>query len=272
MRKLITLAAIALALGGLLVVFNGAVDIPHFKSEAQAQCQAIIGNSVWGDCKPPSGGGGSITWTPTFANTGTGGFGTSYTVTGATLGTGDIVVFVYMDISGLGAEIPTVTVAGTSATLLGTVTDSSATQITVYLATGISSSTGNVVVSASTVADIAVAGGLITGENSGSGAVTGVDNLTRGDPQQATGSVPSGGIGIAFIAAVPGATNFNPTSWTSGAVGTWTRSATMESFDGSTAICAGASTTSSGSVTASATGTSAWAFANGGIAMVTFAN
>ena len=179
MRKLITLAAIALALGGLLVALNGAVDVPHFKSEAQAQCQAIIGNSVWGDCKPPSGGGGSITWTPTFANTGTGGFGSSYTVTGATLGTGDIVVFVYMDIAGITPGAPTVTVAGTSATLLGTITDSSVVQISVYLATGISSPTGNIVVSSPTIAPIALAGGLITGENNTSGVVTGVNNLTR---------------------------------------------------------------------------------------------
>jgi hypothetical protein len=149
-------------------------------------------------------------------------------------------------------------------------TDSTNTQINVFLATGVTSGTGTIAVSGGTMNDYALAGGLLTGEDHTSGVVTGVNNLTRGDPQQATGSVPSGGIGIAYIAAVGGSTNNNPTSWTSGAVGTWTRSATMEAFDASTANCAGASTTSTGSVTASATGTNAWAFGNGGIAMVAF--
>jgi hypothetical protein len=187
------------------------------------------------------------------------------------LGTGDIVVFVFNDISGLTPWTPpSVTVAGVSTSLIGTVTDSSSVSISVYVASGISSSTGNIVISASVMNDMAVAGGLITGESVISGTVSGTNNLISGDPQQATGSVPSGGIGIAFIGAVPGATSFNPTSWTAGATGTWARSATMESFDASTAACAGASTTSSGSVTASATGTNAWAFSTGGIVVATF--
>ena len=202
----------------------------------------------------------SISWTSTFANTGTGGFGSSYTVSGATLGAGDIVVFVYLDIAGLGAETPTVTVAGVSASLLGTVTDSSDTNISVFLAANVNSATGNVVVSASVIADIAVAGGLITGENP-SGTVTGTNNLTQNDPQQATGSVPTGGIGIAFIASGGSTTNLDPTSWTAGATGSWARSATLESYTSGDACCAGASTTSTGSVTASATGNSAWALA-----------
>ncbi len=129
--------------------------------------------------------------------------------------------------------------------------------------------TGNVVVSASVIADIAVAGGLITGENP-SGTVTGTNNLTQNDPQQATGSVPTGGIGIAFIASGGSTTNLDPTSWTAGATGSWARSATLKSYTSGDACCAGASTTSTGSVTASATGNSAWAFGNGDIAMVTF--
>jgi len=199
----------------------------------------------------------AISWTPTFANAGTAGFGSSYSATGQTLGTGDIVVFIFNDISGLTPWTPpSVTVAGVSTSLLGTITDSSSVSISVYIASGVSSSTGTIAVSSSgAMANLALAGGLITGESLISGTVSGTNNLISSDPQQATGSVPTGGIGIAFIAAIGGSTTRNPTSWTAGETGTWTRSSAMEAFDSTIAECAGASTTSSGSVTASATGT-----------------
>jgi hypothetical protein len=215
----------------------------------------------------------AISWTPTFANAGSAGFGSSYTASSQTLGTGDIVVFVFNNIGGLSPWTPpSVTVAGVSANLIGSVSDSSNLSISVYLASGVSSSTGNIVVSATVMGDIALAGGLITGESPVSATVTGVDNLGQSDPQQATGSVPTGGIGIAFIAAAGNTTSPLPTTWTAGEVGTWTASSTMEAYSAGNAACSGASTTTTGSVTASAAGAVAqsWAFGNGGIAMVTF--
>ena len=218
----------------------------------------------------PSGGG--ISWTPTFAVANSAGFGSTINATGLTLGTGDILVFLYLDIAGLGPFTPTVTVAGVTASLVGTVTDSTDTQINVFFAAGVAPGTGTIAVSGGTMNDYALAGGLLTGENHTSGVVTGVNNLTRGDPRQATGSVPSGGIGIAFIAAAGNTTSPLPTTWTAGATGTWTGSSTMEAYTSGDAACSGASTTSAGSVTASATGSvgQAWSFGNGGIAMVAF--
>ena len=125
-----------------------------------SQADAQLGmTGVGGGGFGPSGGG-SITWTPTFAVANSAGFGSSFNATGLTLGAGDILVFLYLDIAGLGPFTPTVTVAGVTASLVGTVTDSTNTQINVFLATGVTSGTGTIAVSGGTMNDYALAGGL----------------------------------------------------------------------------------------------------------------
>jgi hypothetical protein len=103
----------------------------------------------------------AISWTPTFANAGTPGFSSTYNATGQTLGTGDIVVFVYEDIAGLTpCAASSLAVAGVSASLIGTITDSSSTSISVYLAVGVNSATGTIAVTnTGGMGDIAIAGG-----------------------------------------------------------------------------------------------------------------
>jgi hypothetical protein len=157
----------------------------------------------------------AVTWTPTFGAGANNGFSTAtQTFTGLTLGTGDIIVCVYLTQNTSGTPPSAVTVAGKSATLIGSCAAGGgpAGLASVWLATGVTSATGSIVVTAGSVISIVgIQGGLLVGENAATVAATFNNPTAHGDPQTISVTIPSGGISLVFI--VNQADVGIPTTW-----------------------------------------------------------
>jgi hypothetical protein len=254
MRKLITLVAIAL-LGGLLVVFNGAVDVPHFKNAAHAQGPTnCIGCGFWGDAKTPSGGGGaSIAALTSTTNAGGPTSCPGNIATNITFSSGLVVLGVTADIDG-GFNTPTgFTINGVSATQIGsTITDSSSTVVQMWYASGVAAGSGSVAVACSVaIGNAAISLWTITGNSSGTPTANSSFNglsSTQADPQGPLPSltVASGGVAAIYMGAVFHAATTNPTTWLIA-----TRDATAENANssGNTVAEAGAHISASGTYT-----------------------
>jgi hypothetical protein len=179
----------------------------------------------------------AIALTPKGAFAFNGAFGNSpQTITGAALGTGDILVFTWGDFGSPGS----VTVDGVTATSLGATANANGQA---WLATGITNATGNIALGA-TLNFVGANWWLITGEAAS-------PTFTSSATNAVSGTVPASGVGVsAAFDTVGGSTNRNPATWT-GVTG----STTVEAQDltGNGLNASGGSTTSSGALTATAT-------------------
>lgn len=206
----------------------------------------------------------AATWTGTGAGGFDGGFATStWTITGATLGVGDIYLFVFVE-AGNGRTL-TVTIDGVSATLVDTVQSNTGNDsLSIYKA-ACSNATGNIVISDAFVfATVSANWGLATGEGTPVATYAIGGNGTTQGP--VTGTVLSNGVGALCIASMFGNAG-NPSTW-SGA----TRIAAMEGgvATGNASGCSGATVTSAGAVSATVTGGSGWNFTNNIMALLAF--
>lgn len=218
----------------------------------------------------------AITVTPLGANSVDGVFGGTSpwaAGTGVTLGTGDIVLFVYSETN---VTVSGVTIGGVTATKIG---DSGAPGSantyngSAWIAKNVSTSTGNISISTSGSYNMVGANWyLVTGEDNTSGAFTNVnhDAFDGTNPSLITATVPSGGVGLVSLGAgIFGATTRNPTTWTSCVA---SGNTTLESIatTGNAMNVAGNYTTTSGSVSPGASGTNSYAGACTQMMMVTF--
>lgn len=208
----------------------------------------------------------TIAYTGTFGAASNDSFSTgTHTYSGLTLGIGDIIVWTWND----NAVTQSITVAGISATRLGT-SGGTHIELSVWLATGINSATGSVVVTSAgafSLAVVAVCGGLLTGENSSTPTTT-LATIGGADPQSIAGIIPASGAGIWCVTAE--CTTGNPATWTN-----VTRDSATEASiaTGNSASIASAHTFTSGNVTGQVSGGgggNGYGFATGAIGVVTF--
>lgn len=160
-------------------------------------------------------------------------FGNSpQTITGATLGVGDIVIFTWGDFG----SPATCTVDGITATSLGTSANGT---LKAWLASGVTHTTGNIALGA-TLNLVSANWWLISGLDT--------PTFTSAASKTVTGTVPSGGAGIAAaFDSVGGSNNRNPAGWT-GVTGSTTVEAQALTNNG--ICCSGGSTTTAGALTA----------------------
>jgi hypothetical protein len=128
----------------------------------------------------------------------------SWTITAATLGVGDIYLFLYAE--QVGTTVPTVVIDGVTATQVGTTLHGTNTgNMSIWKAT-VTHASGNISISsASSYATLAASWGLITGN--GAPTLTSVETTgAAASPGQGpiTGTVPANGVGVIAIGATFG--------------------------------------------------------------------
>lgn len=202
------------------------------------------------------------------ATNGAGSSGTSWTAgSGVTLGTGDIVVFTFTESSGAVAN--GVTVGGSTASLIGA---SSSTFAKAWLAIGVSSPTGNVVVSyAGNFQYVSANWSLITGENTSpvftSNSYTA---FNAPSPLSISGTVSVGGTSLVAAMSTVFGTDPNPVTWTNCVTsGNLTLEASFTT--GNKIDASGNYSTTTGSVTITGTGTGSFSGTVAEIMMLAFA-
>jgi hypothetical protein len=200
-----------------------------------------------------------LSWIGTDAQAINNGFGTTATFTGRSIGAATASDTVTLFIADDEHRAKTsVTIGGVTATQRANTGD----QASWYTATGVSSSTPTVVITAAAgFGEIAIALGWIPGSGHTFGTPGVLAAGFRSDPQQVTATVAANGVGIAGIYSE--VTGKLPLSWTGG-----TRSAASEASDGTgnTITVGAASTTTAGSQTLGASGTSS--LTNSAMAMI----
>ena len=192
-----------------------------------------------------------------------------WTITGATLGTGDIFLFLYAaGYAGITGDI-SVTINGNAATLLGSAISIGSDAAMVWTAAN-TGSTGNIVIaSTSTFGDMAANWFVITGEGTPT-LTTFEGNFAQFDPQgPVTGTIAFGGVGIvaAFGDTLSGTPL--PMTWS----GATSAGSTMEAYGsgGNNIACSAASVSSAGSASVEASGsTNAMNFADAALLMLAF--
>jgi len=207
----------------------------------------------------------AATWAATGTNAGgfDGGFGSgAWTVTSATLGIGDIYLFLY-DEQTSGTPVPSVVIDGVSATQVGSSqTNAGNDRASIWKAT-VTHTTGNIVITPGTIfATVAANWGLITGN--GAPVQTNVQNSGVTTQGPITGTVPTNGVGVCSMGGRFG--NGATTSWTGATVNTH-----MEGGIGTSnsSGVTGAVITAAGASSATASG-SQWDFGNNFMAMLAF--
>lgn len=202
---------------------------------------------------------------------GAGSSGTTHTITGVPLGTGNIFVFVTGDSNNPGAR--SCTVGGVTATLVGTSSDDNTFG---FYAQGVNVATGNIVIGHGF--NWFLEGAiwfLLNGEDPASVSwITPISLMASNgiDPVSITGTIPAGGVGLSCLGATLLGGNTNPATWTNCVT---SGNTTLEDFVGTGNLMsiAGNYSTNSGSTTISAAsnGVSSYAFRDLEMMMVTFA-
>jgi hypothetical protein len=204
------------------------------------------------------GGVTPLTWIGTDAQAINNGFGTTATFTGRSIGAATASDTVTLFIADDEHRVKTsVTIGGQTATQRANTGD----QAVWYTATGVSSSTPTVVITAAAgFGEIAIALGWIPGSGHTFGTPGVLAFGFRSDPQPVTATVAANGVGIAGLYSE--ITGQLPLSWSSG------RAAACEASNGTgnTVTVGAASTTTAGSQTLGASGASG--ITNAAMAMI----
>jgi hypothetical protein len=220
----------------------------------------------------------AIVTTPAFAASGSLGFGSGPVSTTGNIGTGDFICFCFYAGGSSSEAYPATTFSagGVSGSVLYTQWAGSGSyqNIAVGIAQNVATASGTISFNNSSLwtggmGAWAMAGVLITGESFSSITVA-AESLwvIQQDPQTASATIPTSGVGIAFIGGYGGTGTADPTTWASPFTGSSTLESQTTALNG--ASVSGAICTTSGSQTASATGTGDdWDYGAGALVFLT---
>lgn len=189
-----------------------------------------------------------------------GGSSTTNTFSGVTLGTGDIYLFAFIDSADL---LTGVVIGGVTASPIGTSGGGSIGQGSGWKAVGVSTPTGNIVVTSNNnIQILGVNWFLVTGEDNTSAVytATSAEGFNMTDPASVVGNISTGGVGLVAVASTITSGTRNPVTWTNcvspgnTTLETFVATGNQLSMGGNYTIATGATVTVTGSGTASFSG------------------